>query len=117
MYIILDKHPALNFFKEVQKFDPRIACLSTSFNLDNDVKNFSNILVPLEEIAHYRALLKNIDKDEFSMEPIDFWKIQEPAMPVLSSLAVKALMVPSSSAHVERSFSYLKMLLTPHSLC
>ena len=67
---------------------------------------------PKDEINTYLSKLKIIPSINIE-DPLDFWKIFQKEMPVLYSQAIKILKIPSSSATVERSFSYLKKILTP----
>lgn len=46
--------------------------------------------------------------------PLVFWKGQQDAFPKLTQLARKLLMVPATSAPVERVFSHGGIIMRPH---
>ena len=54
-----EQHPAVNFWKEVQNLDPTLAISEKCFFIytTGELKRFSTVAVPLEEILTYTAVL------------------------------------------------------------
>ena len=112
-----ERHPARNFWKEVQNLDPTLAIpenISSIFT-SGELKRFSAIDVPLEEISTYAAMVH--EENLSSTSALSFWQKHSTKMPLLSKLAMKAIMVPPSSASVERSFSTLNWILNSKRSC
>ncbi|CAL8112036.1 unnamed protein product [Orchesella dallaii] len=67
--------------------------------------------VGLHEIRKYKIIR---DSQQYSngLSPFQFWKNFSRQMPELSQLAIMTLLIPASSAEVERSFSLLRRILT-----
>jgi hAT family C-terminal dimerisation region/Protein of unknown function (DUF 659) len=108
------KHPAIDFWTDVQILDPR-KCPDTitRTGLPQSLCRFSNNQIPFSELLSYRQLSDEEVKRTPNIDVPDFWRKYAREMPHLSDLALKAISVPASSADVERSFSYLKKILTP----
>ena len=108
-FYFYEKHPAVQFWNDVQFLDPRKAGESSQTSLPDALANFSEDQIPLEEIVKYKLLAS---ASVFATDPFQFWSNYKFELPTLSALALTALTVPASSASVERSFSQLKRLLT-----
>ena len=109
------KHPALEFWNNVQYLDPRKASLFVEENSESIPGSISCMLsteIPQLELIKYKEIRRTASFDK-NFCPFKFWQSFSREMPLLSSAALMALSIPSSSAEVERSFSSLKRILTP----
>ena len=66
----------------------------------------------MDEWSTYLAVASSAQKTT----PNEFWKAVEVRLPKLASAATSLLQLPAHSVDVERSFSKVKMLLTPQRL-
>ena len=108
-----NKHPALQFWKDVQFLDPRKA--GDFFQTDNvpaSLLKFADHPIPVLEVLKYKVIVQNGTFPTTINASFDFWKKHRAELPELSKLALTALNVPGSSASVERSFSVLKRVFS-----
>ena len=67
----------------------------------------------LEEVQKYRRManLPILSNDRYNDPLTDFWKLNQKKLPVLSQLARKYLIIPSTSAPTERLFSTASLII------
>ena len=109
---INQKHPAIEFWRDVQIFDPRNCPTNFSTSgIPKSLLRFSKTVIPFSELIAYEHFSNEEIGSKISVQK--FWVKYVREMPNLSELALNANSVPPSSAPVERSFSFLKKLLAP----
>jgi hypothetical protein len=112
---IQGRHPAIDFWEQVQFCDPRKFLSNNPDEIPEvppALKKIFNEQIGLEEMVKFRDIRKTTVFDG-SFDPSRFWKTFARELPKLSKLCLMALSIPSSSADVERSFSALRRILTP----
>ena len=62
---------------------------SDAFSLDDEINNYTNMVIKVEEHSN----------------PLDFWKVYNPQMPILSKIIKKVLCLVASSTPSEQLFS------------
>ena len=69
-------------------------------------------LEELDAFIEKREILKILFEKELK-SPFTFWKLASSEFPEISNLALKLLMIPASSAQIERVFSTWGLIHTP----
>ena len=81
----------------------KLVCIGVNFFENNGTSS-------VDEFERFKSLQKMIN---FSEDPLEWWKANEKAFPMMYKLAKKYLVVPPSSAAVERLFKTAKLVQDP----
>ena len=107
--IHVDVHPALNHYKAVRVFDPR---LLGSFSHDIEhYRTIPELAAPSNELAHEFQMYCLYNDVPDPLDLCSFWKSMSHRFPLLAQVARKSIWMPVSSVDVERSFSEYKHIL------
>ena len=81
------KHPAKDFWEQVQFLDPRL-CPEGNQDLPCGLKAFSSQQVPMTEIIAYKVIRQTYIKSGAVFSADQYWKNFSKEMPILSRLAL-----------------------------
>lgn len=105
---IKGKQPAMPFFEACRILDPQQLPL-----ISNDRTKYLDVLPELRDCTDEWSTYLSIASTSLTKSPQEFWNALCTRLPKLSQAALTLLAVPPHSVDVERSFSKVKMLLTP----